>query len=299
MKLKFLLLEMSQNATLYHRSTVKYNVGDEIKPQGRDYVKKSLFERALEAFRKKYFPNAPSRFDGVFATIVPRSRFRSKGYLYTVKMGSDNYLMTNSYLIDDMDKEFTSRTVDFLGTDGLRQQSDEDLMYYLSQFDAKRYFKGITGIGDKESIEILADKLIVTEVHDEKAPLLRRGDRVVASQPIEVSLSGYIKESELSFVQQVLSKLIKGDIKVSDSSGDQNKRISIKGMLNTNTKLWIMWFNDPMQAYNKSYRKEYDTRPNIQLAFTAPWRKSEKVKFPFLTLTLVNFKRDYPLLKKI
>ena len=297
MKLRSLLFEMSQNATLYHRSTVKYNVGDEIKPQGREYVKKSLFERALEAFRKKYFPNAPSRFDCVFASVVPRSRFRTKGYLYTVKLGSGNYLMTNSYLIDDMGKEFTSFTADF-SSERLSQYPDEDLMNYLPTFDAKRYFKGIP-YGDKESIEVLAESLIVTEVHDTNVPILRRGDRVVVTKPIQVNLQGYVKESELHLVQQVLSKLIKGDIKIADSSGERNKRISVEGTINTGTKLWVTWFNDPMTQSNKSNRKEYNLKPNIQLAFTAPWRKSDRVKFPYMTMSLVDFKRDYSHLKKI
>ena len=54
------LMEMSDNATLYHRSRHKFKVGDEIKLQ-KESGYSSFFEKAMEAYRLENYPKLPSR----------------------------------------------------------------------------------------------------------------------------------------------------------------------------------------------------------------------------------------------
>jgi hypothetical protein len=78
-----LLLELSSNSTLYHRSPIKLKVGDKIQPrknkEGQHWLQSSMMEVALEELRKKEFPDRPSRFECIYASPYPRSRFVDKG----------------------------------------------------------------------------------------------------------------------------------------------------------------------------------------------------------------------------
>ena len=80
----------SPNVTLYHRSYVKFDVGQVLTAQkdlktGKHWLASRRCERDLEDYRKKHHPELPSRFDCVYATLEPRSRFLNKGYLYAVE----------------------------------------------------------------------------------------------------------------------------------------------------------------------------------------------------------------------
>lgn len=94
----------SSGVTLYHRSQNDYKVGDVITPgdvegTSKYRVSKSDLETALENYRKKNSPNLPSRLTCLYASLVPRSRFLSKGKLYAIEPIGITHT-TNSRLID-------------------------------------------------------------------------------------------------------------------------------------------------------------------------------------------------------
>ncbi len=289
--LESILTEMSQNATLYHRSTQKYKVGDVVKARGREYVTKKYFERALEYYRKENFPNEPSRLTCVFASVIPRSRFRQKGILYTVKLNTNKWLFTDSKLIDTMDGDF-NRTMnanryDF-SDDMYKNYTDEQLYReFLDRYDAKRYWSG-TKRADTESIEILADSFIVTGIEDDNV-MINRGDKVMSTKSISVNLSGYFKSSEFDskYVIDELNKFIDGDLKIEKQSyGEDQFSINGKVTLKSNVTLYVIDINDPMENYNKSDRKEYNKKPAVSVAIHSPW--TEEKLFPYITMTTTN-----------
>ena len=77
------LFELSNNSTLYHRSPIKLSVGDTIVPNrkgGTHWLESKGCELALEQLRKQKYKDRPSRFECIYATAIPRSRFVDKGY---------------------------------------------------------------------------------------------------------------------------------------------------------------------------------------------------------------------------
>jgi ribosomal protein S17 len=96
--------KIQPNVTLYHRSQNNYKVGDVISPgdiEGTSKFRssKSDIEIELESYRKKNFPDLPSRLTCVYASLVPHSRFLSKGKLYVIEPIGITHT-TNSRLID-------------------------------------------------------------------------------------------------------------------------------------------------------------------------------------------------------
>lgn len=290
---EILISEMSQNATLYHRTTQKYEVGDVVKPGNRDYVVKSYFERAMEYYRQKNYPNEPSRLTAVFASVVPRSRFRQKGQLYTVKLNTSNWLFTNSQLIDELNNDFThntNRDVDDFSIDHLKDYTDEQLHdYFLDTFTAERYWQG-TKRGDTEGIEILADSFIVTGIEDGKV-LLRRGEKVKSIKSMRVHVSGFFNDPpwKADVVIEELNKFIVGDLKIEKMSFGSGQ-FSISGDVNLkpNVILYVTDMNDPMAQYNKSTRKEYSRKPSLTVVIYRPWAENEKDKFPYIRINTIN-----------
>ncbi len=78
--LEQLLNEISTNTPLYHRSLRKMNVGDAIEipkdlTTNKHYLANKMGELALEQERKEIAPDAPSRLNCVYSSLIPRSRF--------------------------------------------------------------------------------------------------------------------------------------------------------------------------------------------------------------------------------
>lgn len=274
--------EISQNSTLYHRSPTKYKVGDKIIPS-KGSLYKEFDEIALEEYRKQKYPDRPARATAVYASVIPRSRFRGKGYLYTVKLGTGKWFMTNSKLIDIIKEDFYMKTRDY-EYDRLKSYSPKELMYELDKFTADRYWKGTT-LGDSESLEVVAEELIVTEVSSE-VPQLKRGDAVKFKSNIPVTIEGYPKKSEWSKdkLQSIINKFITGTVQYEPTADDTTYRIKAKGNVKTNIKFYITNYSDPMYKYDKQARKEYNPTTSIQLSIYPPWDKKYEGRLPYLTL---------------
>lgn len=158
-----LLLEytVSPDATLYHRSPQRFKVGDVLTAQvdpatGRHWQQKKQYEREMEDVRKRDFPNLPSRFNCIFASFHPRSRFIGKGFLYAVKPIGKMHV-TDSKLIDQI---------------GRNSWKDNDYGYDTSLIED--YWKGVEPRrGNILDMEILMDQAQVTEVLDEPKRLGR------------------------------------------------------------------------------------------------------------------------------
>lgn len=89
---------------VYHRSIKRFSRGKILHVQEPESAKRRFFapkavEMALENYRKKNHPDLPSRLRCVFGTLVSRSRFLRKGYLYVLEpLGATH--VTDSQLID-------------------------------------------------------------------------------------------------------------------------------------------------------------------------------------------------------
>ncbi len=184
-----LLTEISENVTLYHRSKYPMKVGDVVKPKkdedGKHWLEHVPAEIALELMRRKDFSNKPSRFNCVYSSVIPRSRFVDKGTLYVVKPRG-KMLVTNSALIDEIHENFDRRSHDMFGFDSyeeirkLMKDNPEHLLNALDYWDAKRYWEG-SGKVRKEDVEVLSDEAVIVEVVDETGKRLAE-DKVYVVQ---------------------------------------------------------------------------------------------------------------------
>lgn len=103
-----ILLEYSVNpaSTLYHRSSHDFKVGDILTAQmdpktGQHWLASKAVEKDLESLRKREYPDLPSRFNCVYLSFVPRSRFLAKGKLYAVEPIGKTHVV-NSQIIDEL-----------------------------------------------------------------------------------------------------------------------------------------------------------------------------------------------------
>ena len=199
------LFELSNNSTLYHRSLKKLKVGDKISPNiskdGGHWLKQKLAEVALEHLRKKEFPNRPSRFTSIYSSVIPRSRFVDKGYLYAIKP-IGNMFITNSMFIDIINRDFDRNiySLDGYGNEEvmrmskLAKEGDESaldqLLWYLPP-EADSYWKG-TERGDMIDLEVLSDGAVVTEVIPDTK-------RLKINQTVTVVEEGLIARLDLYF----------------------------------------------------------------------------------------------------
>lgn len=97
-----LLREVSEGSLLYHRSEKELEPGQVIDGEGHGrnaHRQKSNAEKAFEKFRSRKFPGLPSRFDAVFLSPTPRSRFNKMGDLYTAKI-KGRYHVADSRMFD-------------------------------------------------------------------------------------------------------------------------------------------------------------------------------------------------------
>ena len=215
--LEQLLNEISTNTPLYHRSLRKMNVGDAIEipkdlTTNKHYLANKMGELALEQERKEIAPDAPSRLNCVYSSLIPRSRFVDKGYLYRVKP-TGRIFVADSTLIDTImerfDREYYERVSSYVQQD--RKEIEQDLLQNPSKLtnylprEAYEYWMGekpnIAAFGKAalRDIEVLSDGAIVTEVvsESEKSTPFVMGDDVVVteSDKLRANLTLYLNST--------------------------------------------------------------------------------------------------------
>jgi hypothetical protein len=162
----FLEYTLSNNVTLYHRSPKKFKVGDTLTAQvdpatGNHWLAKKQYEKEMEEYRKKHYPNLPSRFNCIYSSFSPRSRFIGKGYLYAVKPIGKTHI-TDSKIIDQL---------------GRNSWKDDDYGYDSSLIED--YWKGVEPRrGNIDDMEIMSESAEVIEVVGENKRL-QRGELIV------------------------------------------------------------------------------------------------------------------------
>jgi hypothetical protein len=218
--LEQLLNEISTNTPLYHRSLRKMNVGDAIEipkdlTTNKHYLANKMGELALEQERKEIAPDAPSRLNCVYSSLIPRSRFVDKGYLYRVKP-TGRIFVADSTLIDTIMERFDIEYYDYIRRyDSYDQQErkaiEQELLQNPSKLtnylprEAYEYWQGdkpnIAAFGKAalRDIEVLSDGAIVTEVvsESEKSTPFVMGDDVVVteSDKLRANLTLYLNST--------------------------------------------------------------------------------------------------------
>lgn len=210
--LEQLLSEISTNTSLYHRSLHKMNVGDTIEipknpADNQHYLASKMGELAMEQLRKEEAPNAPSRLNCVYSSLIPRSRFVDKGYLYRVKP-TGKIFVADSTLIDSIMEKFDREYYDFIGRydQSERKEFEADfrknpkmLTQYLP-YEAFNYWKGeVPNLSNKAAlrdVEVLSDGAVIVDVvnESEKSTPFVIGDNVVVteSNKLRASLTLYL-----------------------------------------------------------------------------------------------------------
>ncbi|MCK9575752.1 MAG: hypothetical protein WC979_02610 [Candidatus Pacearchaeota archaeon] len=250
------LFELSNNSTLYHHSMAKFKVGDVITSQkngdGVHWLANDPMEIGLEFFRKKHYPDRPSRFDCVYSSIIPRTRFSDKGYLYVVQpVGS--LFMTDSMIIDSLGDEFMrERMTPYYETLTINdfKKNPEEAERILSYYSAKRYWDGVKSLPRERwgDIEVLSNSAIVTQVIEDSGTVLRPGMDVVVTEDniIDVTMTIYNqhpKENDTQLfdneqIATMLSYIEKHIINGKFEQQSYNKNVyDIRGYLRKDAKL--------------------------------------------------------------
>ena len=286
--LEQLLREISTDTPLYHRSLRKMNVGDAIEipkepSSGKHYLASKMGELALEQERLLEAPNAPSRLSCVYSSLIPRSRFVDKGYLYRVKP-TGKIFVADSTLIDTImerfDREYYERVSRYDQQD--RKEIEQDLLQNPSKLtnylprEAYEYWKGSVPNKDTlRDIEVLSDGAIVTEVvsESEKSTPFVRGDDVVVteSNKLKASLDLYINSKTMANGEEVKSDLTEQEIndllnyignEIFDGVKSENKysAINFKGYLKKGAKLKIISLASNIRGGRDNTKKgKYET----------------------------------------
>ena len=291
--LEQLLREISTDTPLYHRSLRKMNVGDAIEipkepSSGKHYLASKMGELALEQERLLEAPNAPSRLSCVYSSLIPRSRFVDKGYLYRVKP-TGKIFVADSTLIDTImerfDREYYERVSRYDQQD--RKEIEQDLLQNPSKLtnylprEAYEYWMGekpnIAAFGKAalRDLEVLSDGAIVTEVvsESEKSTPFVRGDDVVVteSNKLKASLDLYINSKTMANGEEVKSDLTEQEIndllnyignEIFDGVKSENKysAINFKGYLKKGAKLKIISLASNIRGGRDNTKKgKYET----------------------------------------
>ena len=291
--LEQLLREISTDTPLYHRSLRKMNVGDAIEipkepSSGKHYLASKMGELALEQERLLEAPNAPSRLSCVYSSLIPRSRFVDKGYLYRVKP-TGKIFVADSTLIDTImerfDREYYERVSRYDQQD--RKEIEQDLLQNPSKLtnylprEAYEYWMGekpnIAAFGKAalRDIEVLSDGAIVTEVvsESEKSTPFVMGDDVVVteSNKLKASLDLYINSKTMAKGEEVKSDLTEQEIndllnyignEIFDGVKSENKysAINFKGYLKKGAKLKIISLASNIRGGRDNTKKgKYET----------------------------------------
>lgn len=215
--LEQLLSEISTNTPLYHRSLRKMNVGDVIEipkdlTTNKHYLANKMGELAMEQERLLEAPDAPSRLNCVYSSLIPRSRFVDKGYLYRVKP-TGRIFVADSTLIDTIMERFDREYYEHVSRydQPERKAIEQELIKNpsrLTEFlpsEAYYYWQGdkpnIAAFGKAalRDIEVLSDGAIVTEVvsESEKSTPFVMGDDVVVteSDKLRANLTLYLNST--------------------------------------------------------------------------------------------------------
>jgi hypothetical protein len=286
-KLNYLLLEqllreISTNTPLYHRSLRKMNVGDAIEipkepSSGKHYLASKMGELALEQERLLEAPNAPSRLSCVYSSLIPRSRFVDKGYLYRVKP-TGKIFVADSTLIDTIMERFDREYYEFISRydQPERKEIEQDLLQNPSKLtnylpsEAYYYWKGSgPNKNTLRDIEVLSDGAIVTEVVSEKSTPFVTGDDVVVteSDKLKASLDLYInskgEEVKPDLTEQEINDLLNyiGN-EIFDGVKSENRygAITFKGYLKKGAKLKIISLVSNIKGGRENTRKgKYET----------------------------------------
>jgi hypothetical protein len=277
-----LLLELSSNSTLYHRSPIKLKVGDKIQPKknkdGQHWLQSSMMEVALEEFRKRNFPDRPSRFSAIYTTPYPRSRFVDKGYLYAVQPIGECF-MTDSMLIDELQNQFDRQfyDFDFDRSTELRERVKagdksalDDIVWMLPHWEAKKYWEGYSASSRelRQNLEILCEGAIVTEVIDDDR-LKFDQDITIESEGLKARMTLFInsrdsktemsKEEAEKFLESVKKEIFTSDVKVTPKTytkpgdgvnGSDEYFYDLEGTLKKGAKLKTTFVKNSI--YNKS-----------------------------------------------
>ena len=286
--LEQLLNEISTNTPLYHRSLRKMNVGDVIEipkdlTTNKHYLANKMGELAMEQERLLEAPDAPSRLNCVYSSLIPRSRFVDKGYLYRVKP-TGRIFVADSTLIDTImerfDREYYEHVSRYDQQD--RKEIEQDLLQNPSKLtnylprEAYEYWKGSVPNKDTlRDIEVLSDGAIVTEVvsESEKSTPFVRGDDVVVteSNKLKASLDLYINSKTMANGEEVKSDLTEQEIndllnyignEIFDGVKSENKysAINFKGYLKKGAKLKIISLASNIRGGRDNTKKgKYET----------------------------------------
>jgi hypothetical protein len=183
-------------------------VGETIVPHREGGLSLKTSELALEEERKITAPDAPSRLNCIFSTLIPRSRFVDKGYLYRIKPIGKIFL-ADSTLIDTTIEKFEREYYDRIGRyDKEERKNYEDdfkkkpeMLLQFLPYDANYYWKGYIpkvsqqGKQALRDIEVLSDSAKVLEViqESEKSTPFVVGDivEVTDSKKIRAMLTIY------------------------------------------------------------------------------------------------------------
>ena len=291
--LEQLLREISTDTPLYHRSLRKMNVGDAIEipkdlTTNKHYLANKMGELAMEQERLLEAPDAPSRLNCVYSSLIPRSRFVDKGYLYRVKP-TGRIFVADSTLIDTImerfDREYYERVSRYDQQD--RKEIEQDLLQNPSKLtnylprEAYEYWMGekpnIAAFGKAalRDIEVLSDGAIVTEVvsESEKSTPFVMGDDVVVteSNKLKASLDLYINSKTMANGEEVKSDLTEQEIndllnyignEIFDGVKSENKysAINFKGYLKKGAKLKIISLASNIRGGRDNTKKgKYET----------------------------------------
>ena len=290
--LEQLLREISTDTPLYHRSLRKMNVGDAIEipkepSSGKHYLASKMGELALEQERLLEAPNAPSRLSCVYSSLIPRSRFVDKGYLYRVKP-TGKIFVADSTLIDTImerfDREYYERVSRYDQQD--RKEIEQDLLKNPSKLtnylprEAYEYWMGekpnIAAFGKAalRDLEVLSDGAIVTEVvsESEKSTPFVMGDDVVVteSDKLRANLTLYLNsttakgdEVKSNYTPEEINDLLNyiGN-EIFDGVKSENRygAINFKGYLKKGAKLKIISLASNIRGGRDNTKKgKYET----------------------------------------
>lgn len=280
---RFCLLELSENSTLYHYSEKKMKVGDVIKPRkvkGTHWLAKNVEEITLEHLRKTEFSDKPSRLESIYTSVIPRSRFVDKGYLYVVKP-QGNFFMTDSTLIDNLGYQFYRELDRQYGMNRVSeiQQKIKDKDYYTLEdikyclpIEAYTYWEGTQG-GDLKDLEVLCDSAVITEGPIEDERLKANKNVEIIKEGLIATMSIYFnsikskrifsEEEAFGFINKIKEQIFEADVKVDDKEyarkekgtgqdGSDEYVFELRGKLRKGAKLKTSFVNSALYT-KKSY----------------------------------------------
>lgn len=197
----WLINEISESTILYHRSNENFAVGKILDPSDiKPWIKK-FTERKLEQFRKKYAPDAPSRFNCIYCSVVPRSVFVARGNLYEVKPIGKTHV-TMAYYINQIDNIHHEER--YQAFDKLQKLSDKDEYDYIWERTKKQLlplfakYWNVNNINisndfreDPKWIEVLCEKVVVIKKIDEVDNIFRKDDKIEFTSDMRFDIYGY------------------------------------------------------------------------------------------------------------